>query len=61
MTEIELLKKRLDRERAARNQAEKILEKKAIELYESNKWLTALNESLEEQVEARTQQLAKSE
>ena len=61
MTEIELLKKRLERERAARGQAEQILEKKAIELYESNQRLSALNESLEEQVQARTNQLAKSE
>ena len=36
MNEIELLKKRLAREQQARKEAERILEAKALELYQAN-------------------------
>lgn len=52
--EIEILKRRLEREKAARKQAESILEVKAAELYE-------VNQSLELQVKERTAALEKSE
>ena len=52
--EIEILQRRLERERAARKQAESILEAKAKELYE-------LNQSLEAQIKQRTAQLQDSE
>ncbi len=52
--EIDILKRRLAREHAARKQAEGILEAKAKELYE-------VNQSLEAQVKERTAALKKSE
>ncbi len=53
-TDAEILQRRLERERAARKQAEAILEAKAKELYE-------LNQSLELQIQQRTAQLEESE
>ena len=50
MEEVELLKRRVDRERKARLQAEAILETKALELYKANEQLSLLNQSLEQQV-----------
>ena len=47
MKEIDILKRRLEREKLARKQAEAILEKKALELYAANEELRKLNESLE--------------
>ena len=44
--EIEILKRALNRERAARKNAEKILEVKSTELYYLNKELEASNEEL---------------
>jgi len=61
MADIDMLNRRLQRERAARKQAEDILEEKALELYEANKALLSLNATLEEQVVHRSEQLAKSE
>ena len=61
MNEIDLLKKRLERERKARKQAEQILESKAIELFRANESLRKLNENLESQINQRTQDLQKSE
>lgn len=61
MSEIELLKRRLARERTARKQAEQILESKALELYKANESLRKLNESLESQIAMRTQDLQESE
>jgi len=52
--ELEILQRRLEREKAARKQAESILEVKAAELYE-------VNQSLELQVKERTAALEKSE
>ena len=53
-------KKRLIRERNARIEAERLLEDKSQELYESNKDLKALTESLEKQVLERTAELAQA-
>ena len=61
MEEIEKLKRRLERERAARKQAELIMEEKALELYEANSALKELNESLEKEVEIRSQKLRETE
>ena len=59
--ELDLLKKRIERERAARKQAEAILEQKAAELFEANTQLVALNENLEEEIKLRSKELADSE
>jgi len=61
MSEVDLLKRKLERERAARKQAEQILESKALELYKANDSLRKLNESLEDQIEERTKDLQQSE
>ncbi len=61
MTELELLRRRLEREKSARKQAESILEAKALELYAANESLKKLNESLEEQILERTSALRESE
>ena len=45
--QIDILRRALDREKAARKQAEKILEEKSAELYNSNKKLERLNTDLE--------------
>ncbi|MFN8430934.1 MAG: ATP-binding protein [Spirosomataceae bacterium] len=52
--ELEILKRRIERERKARIQAEDLLEKKAFELYE-------INSKLEREVEKRTMDLKYSE
>ncbi|MBT8190629.1 MAG: PAS domain S-box protein [Bacteroidia bacterium] len=59
--QIDLLKRRLERERQARKQAENILESKAQELFDVNQSLKELNESLEEKVERRTKELLQKE
>ncbi len=61
MDEISLLKKKLERERAARKQAEGILETKARELFEANESLKTLNQNLEIEVAKRTSSLVASE
>ncbi len=61
MEEIDLLKKRLEREKRARKEAERILEAKALELYQANESLKRLNESLEDQISERTAELQESE
>lgn len=61
MSSIELLERRLERERMARKQAESILEQKALELYRANEDLKRLNENLEKRVSERTLELALSE
>ncbi|MCB0737706.1 MAG: response regulator [Bacteroidetes bacterium] len=57
MSNAELLKKRIERERLARKQAEEILEKKSLELYAANEKLQLLNLELEKAVEKRTAEL----
>lgn len=61
MEEIELLKRRIEREQKARKQAEEILETKALELYEANKRLLNLNENLESQIRKGVAELQKTE
>ena len=54
---VERLKKRLDRERSARLQAEDLLETKSRELFDTNQQLLKLTRSLESQVKQRTEDL----
>ena len=61
MEDIQLWKRRLDRERTARKQAEEILEHKALDLYNANRALLKLNEELEVQVADRTEHLIQSQ
>jgi diguanylate cyclase (GGDEF)-like protein len=49
---------RLDRERRARQEAERLLETKSLELYEANVALAALAADLERRVEERTHELS---
>lgn len=58
MEEIELLHRRLEREKRARIEAEQLLEKKSRELFDSNEKLRGLNDSLEERVVERTMLLS---
>ncbi len=55
--EIQRLQRRADRERAARKQAEKLLEEKSLALYQSNLNLQELAGSLEALVAQRTSEL----
>jgi PAS domain S-box-containing protein len=61
MNEVEILKRRVEREREARFQAEAIMEQKAAELFEVNQSLKRLNETLEHEIKDRTLQLRESE
>lgn len=61
MDQIEVFKRRIERERNARKQAEAILEQKALELFHANEELRRLNENLETKVEQRTRKLEVSE
>ncbi|MGH6917303.1 MAG: histidine kinase dimerization/phospho-acceptor domain-containing protein, partial [Geminicoccaceae bacterium] len=58
MSEIKQLKRRLERERRARKEAEAIAEEKTREIYEANLHLRRLNDRLEELVRQRTGELA---
>ena len=49
---LQRLTRRLERERAARKEAERLLEEKAVELYRSNTALRQLADSLEQEVAA---------
>ena len=49
--------RRLAREKAARMEAENLLEEKSLELYETNQELLKLSESLASQVKERTAEL----
>ena len=60
MNEIGILKKRIERERLARKQAEAILETKALELFHTNEKLKKLNENLEQTITQRTEELNKA-
>jgi PAS domain S-box-containing protein len=59
--DLEILKRRLERERRARLEAEAILEAKSRELFEANKKLQELNLSLEQEVVERTRELSESQ
>jgi signal transduction histidine kinase/CheY-like chemotaxis protein len=58
VSEVEQLKRRLERERRARKEAEAIAEEKTREIYEANVRLQGLNDRLEELVRQRTGELA---
>lgn len=60
MSDLELLERRLERERVARKHAEALLETKSRELFLANEELRRLNERLEELVHQRTAQLEES-
>jgi adenylate cyclase len=57
MSDEELLKRRLDREKRARQQAEALIEQKSRELYEANQSLQQLTQHLEERVQAATAEI----
>ncbi|KAI9549105.1 hypothetical protein GHT06_007397 [Daphnia sinensis] len=61
MVDVEILRRRYEREREARKCAETILEKKSLELFRANQDLVAFNESLEHLVAERTKALETSE
>ncbi len=61
MESIDLFKRRFTREKAARIQAEAILEEKALALYNANNQLLHLNEHLEQQIRDKLAELAQSE
>lgn len=54
------LQRRLERERAARKEAEQLLEQKSLELYEANRALKVSAQELEREVERRTEELVKA-
>ena len=60
MSELEIVRKAYERERAARKEAEALLEEKSRALFEKNQELGALNARLEQLVEARTAELAQA-
>ncbi len=57
MDRLKLLERKLAREKLARETAEKLLEKKALELYLANQELQRLNNSLQEDVSKKTSEL----
>lgn len=59
--EVDVLKRRLVREKNARKQAEDILEAKSLELYDANVNLQKANSELEERVAERTKKLEQTE
>ena len=61
MQEIDLLKRRIEREQKARKEAEFTLEEKALALFTTNEQLKHLNETLELQVQAGIAELQKTE
>jgi PAS domain S-box-containing protein len=61
MEDIELLKRRIHRERAGRHQAEDLLEEKALALYQANNRLQHLNENLEQENKLKLAELQASE
>ena len=64
MDEISLMQRRLERERAARREAERLLEEKSLQLYESHQALLRRNAELQNanaQLEATHLQLLQSE
>ncbi len=61
MEEIEKLKRQIAIEKEAHQQTEIILEKKALELYETTEQLQLLNQNLEQQVKSTVDELRKTE
>lgn len=59
--EIDILKRMLVREKKARNQAERILENKSLQLHQANENLRKINSELEQRVTERTFRLNKTE
>lgn len=59
--ELEILKRKLERERSARKKAEEILEQKSLELYSANKQLVQFNSALELKVQEQVQLAVASE
>ena len=59
-TELDRLQKRLSREKAARQEAESLLEVNSQELYKKNRELSKLSDSLEKLVAKRTSQMQKA-
>ncbi|MDX1348967.1 MAG: PAS domain S-box protein [Putridiphycobacter sp.] len=58
---IDILLRKLEREKRARQEAERILEEKSLELYDINLQLKRLVDNLELEVERRTLEIKKSE
>lgn len=58
---VEILRRKYEREKKAREEAEHLLEAKSLELYNTNKELKSLNSKLEEKVQIRTKELKLSE
>jgi len=58
MSDLERLQRKIAREKAARQQAEALLEAKSRELYQANVQLQKVTEELEERVQERTRELA---
>ena len=54
MTEEDKWKRRLERERSARKQAEQVLEQKSLELWEANEALRSLTSELQQKVDKRS-------
>ncbi len=59
-SEVERMRRKADRERSARQEAERLLEEKSRELYDLNVNLKDLNDGLEQIVRQRTEALRKS-
>lgn len=57
ISRIEILERALNREKKARKQAENILEKKSLELYNTSQELKVVNEKLESLLSQKTSQL----
>ncbi len=57
MDEVTMLRKKLERERLSRKEAERLLEEKALQLYFSNEKLRQLNTDLEKQVAYQSSEL----
>lgn len=55
--ELDILRRRIKRERLARKEAENILEQKSLELFDANLKLNSLNNELQSEVERRVKQL----
>ena len=60
MDEVEILRRKLGRERAARLEAEGLLEEKSRLLFDQRQELKTLNSTLEDRIEASTEQLKRT-